>query len=137
MPSIRMDTRATRPRPRSCSARGGVRVAIGASNRRHAPEIAQCFRSVFGLAPKAYVQRERVDEMRHALRGTLQQALEREIDASIDRMRAAYAPYRRFVFGEQGRLQSLAEAGDAWDLSIADLRLRLDQALSDWQAPRT
>jgi small GTP-binding protein len=106
--------------------------------------LAASVLAVFGLTllPQRRRQasrklRERVDDLRHALRGTLQQALEREIDASIDRMRAAYAPYRRFVFGEQGRLQSLAEAGDAWDLSIADLRLRLDQALSDWQAPRT
>lgn len=81
--------------------------------------------------------RERVDQLRAELRHTLQQALEREIDTSIDRMRAAYAPYRRFVSGEQERLQSLAEAGDAWDLAIADLRLRLERALSDWQSART
>ena len=54
-----------------------------------------------------------------------------EIEASGDRMRTAYAPYRRFVSGELDRLRELAETCDAQLLTIADLRLRIDRILDE------
>ena len=75
--------------------------------------------------------RERVDALRADLRATLQLAFDREIEASGDRMRTAYAPYRRFVSGELDRLRELAETCDAQLLTIADLRLRIDWILDE------
>ncbi|HRA19360.1 MAG TPA: dynamin family protein [Anaerolineae bacterium] len=75
--------------------------------------------------------RERVDALRADLRATLQLAFDREIEASGDRMRTAYAPYRRFVSGELDRLRELAETCDAQLLTIADLRLRIDRILDE------
>ncbi len=48
----------------SCSDRGGVRVAIGSSNQTFADEMSTCIEAVFGIKPKRYTQRNRVDEIK-------------------------------------------------------------------------
>jgi DNA gyrase subunit B len=48
----------------SCSERGGIRLAIGASNARHAAEITSAIEHVFGLPPKSYETELRVREVK-------------------------------------------------------------------------
>ena len=48
----------------SCSARNGVRLAIGAGNARFADEMVSHFRAVFGHSPVLYQQAGRVAELK-------------------------------------------------------------------------
>jgi GTP-binding protein EngB required for normal cell division len=98
--------------------------------------LAASILAVFGLTllPQRRRQaskklRDRIDVLRTELHATLQAAFEREIDGSVDRMRSAYAPYRRFVSGELERLSELSTFCDLKRQAITELRLRLDRAL--------
>lgn len=73
--------------------------------------------------------RAQVDQLRAELRSSLSASLARETVASVDRMRAAYAPYARFVGSELERLISLARDLAADLLRIEDLRLAVDAEL--------
>lgn len=48
----------------SCSARGGIRLAIGDGNRPFLVEMAAALTSVFGLAPQFYEGNDRVGELK-------------------------------------------------------------------------
>ena len=48
----------------SCSARGGIRLAIGNRNTRFADEMSGHIERVLGIKPKRYAQRDRVDEIK-------------------------------------------------------------------------
>ncbi len=75
--------------------------------------------------------RERVDGLRAELRANLSASLQREAQASVDRMRSAYAPYGRFVSSELQRLDTLAKALEADRLHLRTLRLEVEEALRD------
>lgn len=80
--------------------------------------------------------RERVDTLRAELRNSLGASLDRETQASVDRMRAAHAPYGRFVRAELEGLSALQEGLAADRVRLEDLRLAAEAALREEQLRR-
>jgi small GTP-binding protein len=58
-----------------------------------------------GVAKREF--RRKMEELRSNLSKTLQESFIRELQRSVDRLREALAPYRRFVAGEEERMQSM------------------------------
>ncbi|MDI3340519.1 MAG: dynamin family protein [Sphaerobacter sp.] len=89
---------------------GGLGLLILPARKRHTREL----------------MRQRSATLRQRLNEALLDQFEREVSRSIARVRDALAPYSTFVRTERDRLQRLAQALDAVDADIGELRRVLE-----------
>ena len=56
--------------------------------------------------------RKKLEDLRDRLRQVLRESFKRELEQSVNRLREAIAPYRRFVLSEEGRLKHICQGLD-------------------------
>lgn len=70
---------------------------------------------------------QKVSEMRQRLSASITGEFEREIGRSVERLRDSFAPYARFVAGEQEKLERVRRSLEGHREALQALRLRVEQ----------
>ena len=75
--------------------------------------------------------RERINELREQLDSALTRQFQKELEASIQRIRESIAPYTRFIRVERDKLERLSEEMSAADTEVKELRKLVTKAIGD------
>jgi small GTP-binding protein len=70
--------------------------------------------------------RLKMEELQERLKDVLATSFERELEQSLNRLREAIAPYRRFVLGEEKRLESFSEEIAAIQTKLSALEASIE-----------
>jgi hypothetical protein len=70
--------------------------------------------------------RLKMEELQERLKDVLATSFERELEQSLNRLREAIAPYRRFVLGEEKRLESFSEEIEAIQTKLSALEASIE-----------